>query len=180
VEPLSPARYRVQFTASAELHDELERLQALLRHEVPDGDLAAIIEQAVTEKLERLETRRYAKTSAPRKALSQTHTSPASRHIPAAVRCARATETAATTSTSRVDAVPGGTGSSSITSTHSAWAETTARRTSACCAHNAYLAERDYGQSAMGRHRRSAKAARPALHAPGNRSGSVGARSLGG
>jgi hypothetical protein len=134
VEPLSPARYRVQFTASAELHDKLERLQALLRHEVPDGDLAAIIEQAVTEKLERLETRRYAKTSAPRKALSQTHTSPASRHIPAAVRCARATETAATTSTSRVDAAPSGTGSSSITSTHSAWAETTARRTSACCA----------------------------------------------
>ena len=55
VEPLSPARYKVQFTASAELHDKLERLQALMRSEVPGGDLAAIIERAVTEKLERLE-----------------------------------------------------------------------------------------------------------------------------
>jgi 5-methylcytosine-specific restriction endonuclease McrA len=86
VEPLAPARYKVQFTASAELHDKLKRLQALLRSEVPDGDLAAIIDHAVTEKLERLEARRYAKTSAPRNRLSEANISPASRHIPAAVR----------------------------------------------------------------------------------------------
>ena len=60
VQPLAPARYKVQFTASAGLRDKLERLQALLRSEVPDGDLASIIEQAVTEKLERLEARRFA------------------------------------------------------------------------------------------------------------------------
>jgi len=40
VEPLGAARYRVQFTASAELHDKLERLRALMRPSVPDGDLA--------------------------------------------------------------------------------------------------------------------------------------------
>ena len=28
VQPLSPGRYKVQFTASAELNDKLERLQA--------------------------------------------------------------------------------------------------------------------------------------------------------
>ena len=39
VEPLAPARYKVQFTASAELHDKLERLRALMRPSVPDGDL---------------------------------------------------------------------------------------------------------------------------------------------
>jgi hypothetical protein len=86
VEPLAPARYKVQFTASAELHDKLERLRALMRSSVPDGDLAAIVEQAVTEKLERLEARRFARTRAPRKALSGTETSPRTRHIPAAVR----------------------------------------------------------------------------------------------
>jgi hypothetical protein len=86
VEPLSPTRYKVQFTASAELHDKLQRLSALMRSQVPDGDLAAIIEYAVTEKLERLEARRYAQTSAPRKGLSDTDTTPTSRHIPAAVR----------------------------------------------------------------------------------------------
>ena len=33
-----------------------------MRSSIPDGDLAAIIEQAVTEKLERLEARRFART----------------------------------------------------------------------------------------------------------------------
>ncbi len=114
VEPLAPARYKVQFTASAALHDKLERLRALLRSSVPDGDLAAIIEEAVTEKLERLESRRFGQTKTPRKALPVRLTSlsergpspaagdglpsagtgspptrsssPPTRHIPAAVR----------------------------------------------------------------------------------------------
>jgi hypothetical protein len=62
IEPLAPARYKIQFTASAELRDKLERLRGLMRASVPDGDLAAIIEQAVTEKLERLESRRFGRT----------------------------------------------------------------------------------------------------------------------
>jgi hypothetical protein len=86
VQAWAPGRYKVQFTASATLHDKLERLKALLRSQVPDGDLAAIIEQAVSEKLERLEARRFAATTAPRKGLRETDTSPSSRHIPAAVR----------------------------------------------------------------------------------------------
>ena len=86
IEALSPGRYKVQFTASAEFRDKLERLRALMRSEIPDGDLAAVIERAVTEKLERLEARRLAKTAAPRKTLRDTNTSQASRHIPAAVR----------------------------------------------------------------------------------------------
>jgi len=86
VAPLSPARYRVEFTASAELHDKLRRLQALMRSEVPDGDLAALVEKAVSEKLARLEARRFGLTRAPRKALVETSTRPVSRHVPAAVR----------------------------------------------------------------------------------------------
>ena len=77
VEPLAPGRYRVQFTASAELRDKLERLRGLMRPSVPDGDLAKIIEQAVTEKLERLESRRFGRTKTPGKALS-TRNAPAS------------------------------------------------------------------------------------------------------
>src|SRR5207344_1541308 len=50
LEPLSPSRYKIQFTAGPELHDDLERLRALLRSEVPDGDLATIIALAVREK----------------------------------------------------------------------------------------------------------------------------------
>jgi hypothetical protein len=84
--PLAPGRYKVQFTASAELHWKLERLRGLMRAQVPDGDLAAIIEAAVSEKLARMEARQFGATSRPRKALPQADTSPASRHIPAPVR----------------------------------------------------------------------------------------------
>ena len=86
VEPLAPTRYQVRFTASAELREKLERLQALMRSAVPDGDLARIIDIAVTEKLERVEARRFGKARAPRRHLSETDTTPSSRHIPAAVR----------------------------------------------------------------------------------------------
>ena len=82
VEPLAPERYKVQFTASAELREKLERLQAL----APSSDLAAIIEQAVTERLERLEAKRFGKSKAPRKSVGETVTSAASRYIPAPIR----------------------------------------------------------------------------------------------
>ncbi len=163
VEPLSPGRYRVQFTASAELRHKLERLEALMRSEVPDGDLAAIIECAVTEKLERLEARRYAHARAPRKGLGDTDTSPISRHIPAAVR----------------RAVRGRDGD------RCRYVDEQGRRCSArdrlefhhrrpfgmggdhspenlsllCPSHNRYLAERDYGHAAISRHRRVDKEA---------------------
>ncbi len=87
VQPLAPARYMVQFTASAAFRAKLQRLQALMRHSVRDGDLASIIEAAVTEKLQRLEARRFARTSAPRKTLAKANTmASSSRYIPAAVR----------------------------------------------------------------------------------------------
>jgi hypothetical protein len=57
-----------------------------MRSKVPDGDLATIIEQAVSEKLERLEARRFAATKKPRKQLAESDVSASSRHIPAAVK----------------------------------------------------------------------------------------------
>jgi hypothetical protein len=72
IEPLSPGRHKVQFTASTELRGKLERLQALMRCSVHGGDLAAVIEVAVTEKLERLEARRFGRTKSPRKTVAPT------------------------------------------------------------------------------------------------------------
>ena len=86
VEPLAPSRYQVRFTASAELRVKLERLQALMRSSVPDADLARIIDIAVTEKLQRVEAKRFGKAQAPRRDLAETDMTPSSRHIPAAVR----------------------------------------------------------------------------------------------
>jgi hypothetical protein len=85
-EPLSPTRYKIQFTASAEFRDKLERLRALMHSSVPDGDLGTLLEAAVTEKLERLESRRFGKTRTPRSQTKEKNTSTASRHIPAAVK----------------------------------------------------------------------------------------------
>ena len=82
VEPLAPAKYKVQFTASTELRDKLERLTALM----PEADLAAVIEAAVTEKLERLEAKRYGSVKKPRKTLEEADTAPGARAIPAPVR----------------------------------------------------------------------------------------------
>ena len=151
----------MQFTASAELHEKLERLRALMRSEVPDGDLAAIIDRAVTEKLDRLEAKRFAKTSAPRKGLSETTTSPSSRHIPAAVR--RAVSERDGNRCRYVDEHgrrcserdrleyhhlrPFGMGGDhSPSNIHLA-----------CKSHNAYLAEHDYGKAARARYQRSGK-----------------------
>lgn len=50
------------------------------------GDLGAIIEAAVTEKLERLETRRYGRAKAPRKSLADADAAPRSRYIPTPIR----------------------------------------------------------------------------------------------
>ena len=57
-----------------------------MRSSIPDGDLAAVIEDAVSEKLARLEARRFAKTAAPRKSVGDTSTAPRSRYVPAPVR----------------------------------------------------------------------------------------------
>ena len=82
VEPLAPSRYRVQFTTSTELHEKLERLVALM----PGNDLATVVEVAVTEKLERIEAKRFGKTKKPRKSVEQADTSPGSRYISAPVK----------------------------------------------------------------------------------------------
>jgi hypothetical protein len=156
VEPLGSSRYRIHFTASATLHHKLERLRALSRPEVPDGDLAAVIERAVTEKLERLEARRYAKTRI-RKTLSETRTAPSSRHVPAAVKravnehdgdqCSYVSESGRRCSErARLEyhhRHPFGLGGD-----HSL-----GNIRLMCRPHNLYLAELDYGRKAMARFR---------------------------
>ena len=82
VEPLSQARFKVEFTASAMLRDKLKRLEAL----IPSSDLASIIDAAVSEKLERLEAKRFGKTNRPRKDIEDADMSPGKRDIPAPVK----------------------------------------------------------------------------------------------
>ena len=89
VAPLAPERYKVQFTVSREAYDELRKVQDLLRHAVPDGDVASIFERALTLLLADLEKKKLGKTARPRRALAplpRTSRTLRSRHVPADVK----------------------------------------------------------------------------------------------
>jgi hypothetical protein len=142
----------VQFTASAELRDKLERLESLMQK-----DLAAVIEEAVTEKLERLESRRYGKTNAPRKSVDQTATTADSRYIPAPIRravCERDSDQCTFIDargrrcTEREGLEFHHRSPYGLDGDHSV-----ENLCLMCHAHNAYLAELDYGKDVMDRYR---------------------------
>jgi len=83
IRPLAPERYKVQFTVSGETFEKLRRAQDLMRHCVPDGDVAAIFDRALTILLEHLDRTKLAAAYDPR---TSRGTAPGSRRIPAAVR----------------------------------------------------------------------------------------------
>jgi hypothetical protein len=80
---LSVDSYKLQVTISQTTHDKLRRAQDLLRHANPTGDLATLLDRAVTLLLADLERRRCAATPAPRAPATGTGSS---RYIPASVR----------------------------------------------------------------------------------------------
>ena len=67
VQPLSPQRYRVQFTIGQKTHDKLRRVQALLRREVPNGDPGVISDRFLDVLLEKIERTKLGKTARPRR-----------------------------------------------------------------------------------------------------------------
>lgn len=97
--PIAPERYKVQVTVTRETYDKLRRAQDLLRHVVPTGDVATIVDRALTLLVAELEKRKAA-VSHPRRASSRPERSASrrsaaeppgggstpSRHVPAAVR----------------------------------------------------------------------------------------------
>jgi hypothetical protein len=76
----------LELTAGQALHDKLQQLTNLLRHQVPDGNLATIVERAVDLLLDKTVKQRFAQTRAPRKprAIKRSR-KPNSRYIPRAV-----------------------------------------------------------------------------------------------
>ena len=163
IEASAPERYYVRFTASTELRDKLERLEALMKASLPEADMADFIEVAVTEKLERLEAARYGTTKRRRARTAEgAESSPPSRgrYVPAAVR--------------RLVYMRDGGQCTYVASDGRRCSETRRlqfhhRNTPfargpdhrpenlslACRAHNLHLAELDYGKDFMARYRRS-------------------------
>jgi hypothetical protein len=76
--PLAPARFALQLTIGEATERKLRRAQALLRHQVPSGDLAEVLDRALDALLDRVEGRKFGKTRAPRaaKACSNERTVP--------------------------------------------------------------------------------------------------------
>jgi hypothetical protein len=66
VTPLAPERYKLQVTLARETHEKLRRAQALARHTLPDGDVGAILDRALTLLIDDLERRRFALVASPR------------------------------------------------------------------------------------------------------------------
>lgn len=107
VVPLSPERYKVQFTMSAATRGKLRRAQELLRHRIPGGEVGSVIGLALDLLVRDLEKRKFAATDRPPRTdrtatarqeglrrqegsrlreASPPHVAAHSRHIPAAVR----------------------------------------------------------------------------------------------
>ncbi len=169
VEPLAPDAYLVQFTANKKVRDLLAQAKELFRHELPNGDLAALVEKAfellVAEKMKA----RFGVGAKPRAASKATPTKPPSRHVPMAKRrelacrgklqCEfvgidgrRCTETAGL----EIDHVEG----FARTGDH-------ASLRLLCRAHNQLEAERLFGRNFMARKRAEARATRAsAVRAP--------------
>jgi 5-methylcytosine-specific restriction endonuclease McrA len=81
--PLAEDRYVIKVTVSAATHAKLRRAQDLLRHALPNGDPAAVLDRALTLLIDHLERTKVARVERPRRKASP-HSS--SRHVPAAVK----------------------------------------------------------------------------------------------
>src|SRR5438093_3159987 len=83
VKPLAPERYEIRFTASAQTREKLLLAQDLLRHAIPNGDLAQVMDRALTLLLEDLARKKFAATTRPR---ASRGTARGSREVAAKVR----------------------------------------------------------------------------------------------
>jgi 5-methylcytosine-specific restriction endonuclease McrA len=83
VAPLASDRYLLKVTLSAAARARLDRARDLLRHVIPDGNPAAIVDRALTMLVEQLEKSRHAAVVRPQ---AQPRATSSPRHVPASVR----------------------------------------------------------------------------------------------
>jgi len=102
VAPLAPRRYLLRVTISEETHRKLARARALLRHQIPDGDPAALIDRALTLLVANAERTKFAATT--RGVSRRAAASPGASHRPAAP--AKTSQHEAPPSTQRARRIP--------------------------------------------------------------------------
>ncbi len=86
VAPLTEETFKFQFTASRACHDKFRQAQDLLRHRIPDGDLATIFEKALDLMIEQVKKERFGTGRKARPASTEGTGESCSRHIPDAIK----------------------------------------------------------------------------------------------
>ncbi len=86
VAPLAEDTFKFQFTASRACREKFRQLQDLLRHRIPDGDLATIFETALDVTIEHVKKERFATGRKARQAPAEDADTGTSRHIPDAIK----------------------------------------------------------------------------------------------
>ena len=156
-EPLGANRYCVRLTINAAAHEELEELRSLLRHQIPDGDVAKIVEQAIHTLLEQARKRKRGASSPriPTPTPSPVGAPPRrpSRKIPTATRRVVWERDGAQCSYQSPDGRRCGTRDFLEFHHHIPWARCREHRESnihlRCRAHNQHAAELDFGAPFM-------------------------------
>lgn len=161
VQPLAPARFKLQFTAGEALHDKLRAAQELLRHQLPNGDIAEIVERGLDALLAEVRRKRTGAVERPRQQKPPTRRT---RHVPAAVR--RAVWERDGGQCTFVDAEGNRCGSTSMLELHHieafvrGGAHTVENITLRCAAHNRYEAEQELGREVVAAKIREARSKR--------------------
>ncbi|MFL5311824.1 MAG: HNH endonuclease [Myxococcales bacterium] len=86
IAPLSDETFKFQFTTSRACHDKFRQAQDLLRHRIPDRDVATLFEKALDVLIAEVMKERFAIGPRPRKAPVESVDASSSRHIPDAVK----------------------------------------------------------------------------------------------
>jgi hypothetical protein len=88
IAPLATRRYLIRMTVGEETHEKLQRARDLLRHVIPDGDPASIVDRALTVLLQQTERTKIGAVARPRLApgASGDRARGGQRHVPAHVR----------------------------------------------------------------------------------------------
>jgi 5-methylcytosine-specific restriction endonuclease McrA len=88
LEPLSPDRFGVHFTADAEFRELLEEVRALASHREPDGNLLSVMKRGLEAYRRELQKKRFGVGRKPRRvreAVGKSKSPTRSRHVPVAV-----------------------------------------------------------------------------------------------
>ena len=161
VAPIAAQRFALQLTMSQSTHDKLRHAQALLSHQIPDGDIAQVLDRVLDLAIAQLEKRKFAATDRPRptqKRSTNRRTIPA--HVRRAVRERDGEQCTFVSASGHRCAATSRLEFDHIVAVARGGESTVGNLRLLCRAHNQYAAEHTFGAAVMSRKRQEASRAR--------------------